>query len=224
MRAADVMTTQLVTIRPDTLVADAARLLIETDVSALPVVDATGRLVGILSESDLLHRAEIGTEVQRPRWLEAITPAATLAQDFERSHGRTVQDLMSDRLVTAAPDTPLSDIANLLEKHRIKRIPITDGDRLIGIVSRSNLIQALATHPALSGAAAEPDRVIRAELLRRLGEQDWTGFGDRNVTVLDGRVHLWGLVGSAQERRALVTLAGEVPGVSGVSDEMIAGY
>jgi CBS domain-containing protein len=222
MRASDVMTTQITTIRPETTVAEAARLLIEKDVSALPVVDETGCLIGILSEADLLHRAEIGTETRRPRWLEAITPAATLARDYEHAHSRSARDLMSTEIVTAGPEASLSEIANLLEKHRIKRVPITDGDRLVGIISRSNLIQALATHPAVEGRSA--DRAIRDDLLHRLSEQPWTGFGERNVTVRNGVVHLWGLGASPDERRALLALAQEVPGVSAVRDEMIASY
>src|SRR5271163_1969834 len=160
-----------------------------------------------------------------PWWLEAVTPASTLAEEFAKSHGRRVEEVMSTDVVSASEDTPLGEIATLLERHRIKRVPILRSGKLVGIVSRSNLIQALASSkPATSGAGGESDRKIRLELMDRLGDQDWTDFGERNVIVQSGIVHLWGLVVSAEEHKALLALAENVPGVVRVSDEMIAGY
>jgi CBS domain-containing protein len=121
-------------------------------------------------------------------------------------------------------DTPLEEIAALLEKHRIKRVPILRDGKLVGIVSQSNLVQALASSQTQPGASAESDREIRLELLDRLKEQDWTDFGSRNVIVRNGVVHLWGLVGSPEEHKALVALAEEVPGVVRVADEMFPAY
>jgi CBS domain-containing protein len=225
MKALDVMVRDVVTVKPDDTVAEAVRLLAEHDVSALPVVDDEENVVGIISEADLVHREEIGTDKQRPWWLEAVTPASTLAEEFAKSHGRRVDEVMSTDVVSASEDTPLGEIATLLERHRIKRVPILRSGKLVGIVSRSNLIQALASSkPAASGAAGETDRKIRLELMNRLGDQDWTDFGERNVIVQSGVVHLWGLVGSAEEHKALLALAENVPGVVSVSDEMIAGY
>jgi CBS domain-containing protein len=224
MKAVDVMVRDVVTVTPDTDVAEAVRLLGEHDVSALPVVDEDGTDVGIISEGDLLRREEIGTEKQRPWWIEAVTPAATLAHEFAKSHGQRVEEVMSTEVVSASEDTPLDEIATLLEKHRIKRVPIIKEGKLVGIVSRSNLIQALASAQIGVHPAIEADRTIRSELLSRLGEQDWTNFGSRNVIVTQGVVHLWGLVGSEDERHALTALAEEVPGVVGVPDEMIPAY
>jgi CBS domain-containing protein len=226
MKALDVMVRDVVTIKPDDPVAEAVRLLAEHDVSALPVVDNNENVVGVISEADLLHREEIGTEKHRPWWLEAVTPASTLAGEFAKSHRRRVEEVMSTDVVSAAEDTPLGEIATILERHRIKRVPILRGGKLVGIVSRSNLIQALASSraPAGGGAGADADRKIRSELLDRLGHQDWTDFGQRNVIVNSGIVHLWGLVGSQEEHKALVALAEGVPGVVSVSDEMIPGY
>ena len=225
MKALDVMVRDVMTVKPDDTVAEAVRLLAEHDVSALPVVDDEENVVGIISEADLIHREEIGTDKQRPWWLEAVTPASTLAEEFAKSHGRRVDEVMSTDVVSASEDTPLGEIATLLERHRIKRVPILRSGKLVGIVSRSNLIQALASSkPAASGAAGETDRKIRLELMNRLGDQDWTDFGERNVIVQSGVVHLWGLVGSAEEHKALLALAENVPGVVSVSDEMIAGY
>jgi len=223
MKARDVMVKDVITVGPDDEVARAARLLADHDISALPVVDADRRIMGILSEADLLHREEIGTTRQRPRWLEAFLPASTLAADYSKAHGRKVAELMSVDVISASPDASLSEIATLLERHRIKRVPIVEGERLVGVVSRANLIQALASAPHLP-EHADGDRAIRLEIMRRLSEQRWTSFGERNVVVNQGVAHLWGLVGSADERRALVALAESTPGVHSVVDEMIPCY
>lgn len=228
MKAMDVMVRDVVTVSPDDDVAVAIQLLADYDISALPVVDDDENVVGVISEADLLHREEIGTEKQRPWWLEAVTPASKLAGEFAKSHGRRVAEIMSTDVVSASEDTPLGAIATLLERHRIKRVPILRGGKLVGIVSRSNLIQALASSQARISAgaasAADADRKIRAQLLDQLGDQGWTDFGERNVIVSDGIVHMWGLVGSADEHKALLALAEGVPGVVSVSDEMIPAY
>jgi len=219
MKAMDVMVRDVVTVKPETDVASAIKLLIEHDISALPVVDDGGMVVGMLSEADLVRRAELGTDKQRPWWLEALTPGSMLAEEFAKAHGLRASEVMSPHVVSASEETPLAEIATLLEKHRIKRVPIIEDGKLVGIVSRSNLVQALA-----ASLQAEPDREIRHELLSRLADQDWTDFGSRNIIVTGGVVHLWGLVGSPEERTALVALAEGVRGVVGVSDEMIPSY
>ena len=225
MKALDVMVRDVVTVKPDDEVAEAVKLLAEYDISALPVVDDGSNVVGIISEADLLHRQEIATEKHRPWWLEAVTPASTLAGEFAKSHGRRVPEIMSTDVVSAAEDTPLGEIETMLERHRIKRVPVLRGGKLVGNVSRSNLIEALASSRApASGAGAEADRKIRQALLDRLGQEDWTDFGKRNVIVSGGIVHLWGLVGSPQEHKALLALAEGVPGVASVADEMIPAY
>jgi CBS domain-containing protein len=224
MRAIDVMVRDVVTVNPDTDVAEAIKLLSEHDVSALPVVDEAGNLIGVLSEADLIHRVEIGTEKRRPWWQEAVTGASTLAEEFAKSHGKRVEEIMTSGAISVPEDTPLSEIATLFERKRIKRVPVVKDGKLVGIVSRSNLIQALASAVGRLDQHDEMDRRIRLELLSRLKDQPWTGFGDRNVTVGNRVVHLWGLVGSEEERKALLALAEAVPGVSRVSDEMIAAY
>jgi CBS domain-containing protein len=224
MRAVDVMVRNVVTVRPDTEVTDAIKLLAEQDVSALPVLDKDGNLIGILSEADLIHRAEIGTEKHRPWWLEAVTGATTLAGEFAKSHGKKVGEVMTTGVISVTEETPLSEIAALFERKRIKRVPVVKDGKLVGIVSRANLIQALASVIGRVDQQNEADRQIRLELLSRLKNQKWTGFGDRNVTVGNRVVHLWGLVGSETERKALLALAEGVPGVSRVADEMIPAY
>jgi CBS domain-containing protein len=224
MRAIDVMVREVVTVRPDTDVADAVKLLAAHGVSALPVVDGEGNLLGILSEADLIHRAEIGTEKHRPWWLEAVTGASRLAEEFAKSHGKKVGEIMTSGAISVSEDTPLSEIAALFEQKQIKRVPVVKDGKLIGIVSRSNLVQALATVVGRMDQHDETDRQIRLELQSRLQQQSWTDFGSRNITVSDRVVHLWGLVGSEVERKAQLALAENVPGVARVSDEMISAY
>jgi CBS domain-containing protein len=224
MKAKDVMVRDVVTVKPDDNVTDAVKLLAEHDISALPVVDDDGTVIGVISEADFMRREEIGADKHRPWWLEALTPASTLADEFAKSHGRRVNELMSSHVISALEDTPLDQVATLLEKHRIKRVPILRKGKLVGIVSRSNLIQALASLPPHTGSSIESDREIRLELLDRLSNQPWTDFGARNVIVSKGVVHLWGLVSSEEEHKALIALAEGAPGVVRVSDEMFVSY
>jgi CBS domain-containing protein len=224
MLASDVMVRNVVSVHPDTDVADAIKLLAEHDVSALPVLDDAGNLVGMLSEADLIHRVEIGTEKHRPWWVEAVTGASTLATEFAKSHGKKVGEVMATGVISVSEGTPLSEIAALFERKRIKRVPVVKDGKLVGIVSRSNLTKRSLRRSYASIQHDETDRQIRLELLSRLKDQKWTGFGDRNVTVGNRVVHLWGLVGSEEERKALLALAEGVPGVSSVADEMIPAY
>ena len=224
MNARDVMVRNVITIGPEDDVAVAAKLLIDHDISALPVVDGKQQIIGILSEADLMRRQELGTEKRRPWWLEAVMPAATLAADYAKSHGRKVAEVMSKDVVTAHLDASLAEIAALLERNRIKRVPIVEHGRLVGIVSRSNLIQALASTPSTPQSDLSADRALRFEVLARLRDQSWTGFGERNIVVTNGVVHVWGLVDSPEEHKALLALAESVPGVRSVVDETIPSY
>jgi len=153
-----------------------------------------------------------------------VTGASTLAEEFAKSHGKKVGEVMTDGVISVNEETPLSEIATLFERKRIKRVPVVKDGKLVGIVSRSNLIQALASAVGNIDQHDETDRQIRLELLARLRDQPWTGFGERNITIGNRVVHLWGLVGSEAERKALLALAESVPGVLRVSDEMIAAY
>lgn len=224
MQAIDVMVRDVVTVRPETDAADAIKLLAEHDLSALPVVDGQGQLVGIISEADFIHRVEIGTEKHRPWLLKSLTGSTTLAEDFAKSHGKKVGEIMTTEVVAATEDASLAEIAGLFERHRIKRVPIVRAGKVVGVVSQSNLIQALASVVRLDEPTDDTDRRIRDELLFRLKQQNWTDFGSRNVTVSGGIVHLWGLINSDTERHALTALAEGVPGVSSVRDEMFAIY
>ena len=224
MKAQDVMVRNVLTVGPDTSVADAVAMLVKHDISALPVVNPEGSLIGILSEADLLEREELGAEHHYPWWIESLMPASKLAERFAKAHGKRVSEVMSTNVIFASEDTPVSEIAALLETHRIKRVPIINDGKIVGIVSRSNLMQALASCK-LAEPKSKTDRSIRIELLDRLRQQQrWTDFGERNIIVQDGVVHLWGLISSDAERKALAALAEGIPGVVSVCDEMIPAY
>ena len=224
MKAQDVMVRNVLTVGPDTSVADAVAMLVKHDISALPVVNPDGSLIGILSEADLLEREELGAEHHYPWWIESLMPASKLAERFAKAHGKRVSEVMSTNVIFASEDTPASEIAALLETHRIKRVPIINDCKIVGIVSRSNLMQALASCK-LAEPRSKTDRSIRLELLDRLRQQQrWTDFGERNIIVQDGVVHLWGLISSDAERKALAALAEGIPGVVSVCDEMIPAY
>jgi CBS domain-containing protein len=222
MKASDVMVTDVVTVKPDSHVQDVAELLLTNHISAVPVVDDAGKLVGIVSEGDLIRRNEAGTGHDRAWWLQMLMGRETLAAEFLREHGRTVADVMSREVITAEPDTAIADIATLLERHRIKRVPIVRDGRIAGIVSRANLIQALATYRETTQASRPiGDAALRDKVVSRLRAEPWVRSSLVNVTVADGTVDLWGIVDSPVEKQALRAAVEITPGVKGVNDNIV---
>jgi CBS domain-containing protein len=218
MTAGDIMTRNVITVSPDTNVAEIARIMLDKRISGLPVVE-DGAAVGIISESDLLRRPETGTEWHAPRWLELFLTRSSLAADYVRTHARTARDVMTKDLITVSEDTPISEIAELMEQHRIKRLPVLGQDgRVIGIVSRINLLHGLAS--AARTPAETDDQRIRDALLAELGHESWASIDPDNIVVEDGVVHLWGVVRSPEVRRAMVVAARNIPGVKDVVDFM----
>src|SRR5215468_6195407 len=221
MRAMDVMTSGVITVGEDATVPEAAKLLADHGISAVPVVDKQDRVIGMVSEGDLLHRAETGTERRRSWWLDMMASTNKLAGDYVKSHSGKVKDVMTRNVLLVTETTSVADIALLLETNRIKRVPVVRDGKLVGIVSRANLVQALAMtidEPA-SGAKAD-DRTIREKLLVELKAQRWAEVSPANVTVKDGVVHLWSSYLSEQEKRALVVAVENIPGVRRVEDHM----
>jgi CBS domain-containing protein len=222
MKAADVMVSTVVTVGPECSVQDLAETLLENRISAVPVVSNGGDLVGIVSEGDLIRRTEMDTERRRSRWLALLIGAQPLAAEFVKSNGCRVADVMTRDVVVATPDTPLRHIAALLEKNGIKRVPIVSHGKLVGIVSRANLVQALASaRKEIKAATATSDRMIREELLLRLRTEPWARTSRLNVIVHDGTVELWGAVRSPAEKQAIRLAAELTRGVRAVSDNLI---
>ena len=222
MKARDVMVSPVITARPATSVKEVAKTFLQHRISAVPVVDDHGKLVGIVSEGDLLHRTETRTERQHSWWLLGLIGDETLASEYIRAHSRKVADVMTTRVITAAPDAPLHEIAALLEKNSIKRVPIVVNGQLVGIVSRANLIQALAS--ARKGLEIPlSDTAIRDKVLAKLKAQPWAHTALLNITVNGGIVDLWGITRSDTERRAIRVAAETTPGVCAVNDNLIKG-
>ena len=220
MKARDVMVFPVITVKPYSSVKEVAKTFLARRISAVPVVDDQGKLVGIVSEGDLLHRSEAGTERQPSWWLLALTGDETLAAEYVKAHARKVADVMTRNVITAAPDTPLHEIAALLEKHVIKRVPILENGQLVGIVSRANLIQAVASARKELEVPLS-DSTIREKLLTHLKAQHWAHTGLLNVTVTDGVVDLWGMTNSNAEKKAIRVAAESIPGVRAVNDNLV---
>jgi CBS-domain-containing membrane protein len=219
MKARDVMVSPVITVKPHSTVKDLANLLIEKHISAVPVVDNDGKLVGVVSEGDLMHRAETGTEQRPSWWLRLLVGENALASDYIKSHTQKVADIMKRNVITVAPETPLNEIAVLMEQNAIKRVPIVQKDQLVGIVTRANLVQAIATEPPRLDVPLS-DSTIRDKLLEHLKTQPWAHTGLLTVTVKDGIVSLWGIAGSPTERKAICVAAEAMPGVLAVRDNM----
>ena len=222
MNASSVMVSDVITVKPDDTVQDVAGLLLVNQISAVPVVDDSGKIVGIVSEGDLLRRAESRTEHERPWWLKLLMGRELLAAEFIREYGRKVADVMTREVISAEPETPVGDIATLLERHRIKRVPIVQNGKIVGIVSRANLIQALAV---CRNKSLEPQTVgdaeLRDKLVSRLKAEPWVRPSLVNVTVTEGTVDLWGIVDSTVEKHALRVAVEVTPGVKAVNDNVL---
>ena len=221
MRAMDVMTSKVITVDENASVTTVAKLLAERGISAVPVVDSENRVIGMVSEGDLLHRAETGTERRQSWWLEMMASTNRLAGDYIKSHSGNVKDVMTRDVLSVTETTSVADIAILLETNRIKRVPVLRDGKLVGIVSRANLVRALAmTINEPTSSTEADDRTIRDKLLAELKVQRWAEVAPANITVKDGVVHLWSSYLSEQEKRALVVAAENIPGVRRVEDHM----
>ena len=220
MKAIDVMTTQVVTVTADTPVAEVANLMLSQHVSGVPVLDRDGSLRGIVSEGDLMRRAETGTDRrQRSWWLRLVGDEAGEARDYVKTHGATAGDVMTHPVNSVSPEADLSEVAMLLEKRRIKRVPVVDDGKLVGLVSRADLLRGLATKGGLAAPPAD-DRAKREALVEHLAQQSWASSAMVNVTVDDGVVHLWGVYETEDQHEALLVAARNVTGATEVEDHL----
>jgi CBS-domain-containing membrane protein len=222
MRAIDVMARDVVTAAPETTVQGAAQLMINHRISGIPITDGDRRLLGIVTEGDLLRRVETGTERQHSPWSEWFSPNSRLAAEYIKSHARRVADVMTREVTSVDEFATLGEIADLMETKRIKRVPVVHDGKLVGIVSRADLLKVLASDGA-SPPDEERDRSIHSRLFAELRNQRWSRLNEPDIVVADGVVHLWGVVGSEEERRALRVAAENIPGVRGVEDHTISG-
>jgi len=221
MKAGDVMTRRVITIREDATVREAARLMLQDDISGLPVVDRDGKLAGIVSEGDLLRRSETGTEVRRPRWLEFLVGPGVLANEYVQTHGRRISEVMSKDPVTVTEDTELEAVVRLMERRRVKRIIVLHGGEIVGLISRSNLLQALADLSPEQQPTSTSDQAIRARIAAEMAKLHWKPSASINPIVHDGVVNLHGVIADDHEGNALGILCENVPGVVRVEDHLI---
>ncbi|SEJ81180.1 CBS domain-containing protein [Paraburkholderia diazotrophica] len=217
MRALDIMTTSVVTATPDMTIHDAARLFVDNHISGMPVVDENGKVVGIVSQGDLLHRVENGTGHGRRRWwLEfLLSSPREQAARYVKEHGHVVGDVMCNQVISISDDMPLAEIADLMERRHLKRVPVLKDGKLVGIVSRSNLIRALASVVPAADAISYDDASLREAIVRAMRGQRWR-LPKQGVLVKDGVAHLWGVIESEEEKRAIHIAAECVPGVKRV--------
>jgi CBS domain-containing protein len=218
MRAHQIMTRSVITVTPETTIVEAANTMLQRHVSGLPVVKA-GKLVGIVSEGDFIRRSEIGTERKRGRFLKFILGSGKEASDFVHEHCRKVAEIMTKLPLTITEDTPLEEIVELMEKNGIKRLPVTRGDQVVGIVSRANLLQAVASLARQVPDPTADDDHIRNRIIDALEKNNWCPFG-LSVIVRDGIVHLSGVITEERSRQAAVVAAENVTGVKKVHDHL----
>jgi CBS domain-containing protein len=216
------MVRAVVTTSPAATVDGLVRLMINLRISGVPVMGRDGRLVGIVTGGDLLCRVETRTERHRPLRGAPVFPNSRLAAEYVKSHAKRVEDIMTREVFSVSEMATLGEVAHLLEEKKIKRVPVVHDGKIVGIVSRADLLQVLASG-GVHSADEDSDRLIRERLLAELREQEWANPTESNVVVSDGIVHFWGTVGSEQERRALRIVAENIPGVRGIEDHTITG-
>jgi len=219
MNVSDIMSRRVISVAPDATILEAVRLMLKHRISGLPVIDPHGRLAGIVSESDFMRRPETGTERHRSRWLDALFGPAEGAQSYIHSHGTEVREVMTRHVVTVDEHETLERIVHLMETHRIRRLPVVRGERVVGIVSRANLMRALvSTHRGRTRSL--DDAAIRDRILREIDHQSWSAGADLDVVVRGGVADIWGTIADPQQRDALRVLVANVPGVKTTVDHL----
>lgn len=219
MQAKDIMTRRVITVGAETSVQEIAQTLLQRSISAVPVVDAAGAVIGIVSEGDLIRRREVGTdEVRHSWWLGLLNDRATLAKDFLKTHGKAAKDVMTKDVVSVSLETPLAEIARLMEKNHIKRVPVVDGGKLVGLISRANIVRQIASAKELHVESYIDDTALKREVQEILDQEPWASPGTSSVTVSEGVVEFWGTVNSDEERQASRVAVQELAGVKEVVD------
>jgi CBS domain-containing protein len=220
MKASEVMTKHVISIAPSASVVQAIRTMLKNRISGLPVVDRRGKLAGIVTEGDFLHRQEIGTEIKRHAWLDAVFGPEQSANDYVRAHGITVSELMTRSPITVNESASLDQVVRLMERHRIKRVPVLRKGKIVGIISRANLMQALASIHRGEPKPSRTDTAVRRRIIAAIDKQNWAYGADLFVLVRNGIVDLCGTLSDASQRAALVALAEEQNGVKKVHDHL----
>jgi CBS domain-containing protein len=218
MQAQDIMTTNVATVTPNTGIRDIAHLMIDRHISGVPVVDLEGQLVGMVTDGDLYRRTELGTDKKQFGWLKIFHPTSKLAREYIAGQAHTAGDLMTTQVFAVAPQTSVRQIADLLERERIRRVPVVVDGLVVGIVSRANLMQALISSPVENLEANLNDRRVRDLVIAEYKRLPCGMLPEGNVTVADGVVHVWGYLSSDAQRDALRVAVEAIPGAKGFED------
>lgn len=214
------MSLEIVSVSPDASILEAVRLMLQNRISGLPVINRQGMLVGVVTEGDFLRRAETGTQRKRARWIEFFVGPGQSAEEYVHTHGRKVADVMTATPITIPEDMRLDDIVSLMEQRRVKRLPVVRQGHVVGIVSRANLLHALASVVGELPASATTDVTIRERITSEFNNKAWSPR-DFNVVVRDGVVELWGEILDERERQAAKVAVEKVAGVKAVKDHLI---
>jgi CBS domain-containing protein len=220
MRVSDVMTRRVILVTPKTTIVDAIRLMLKNHISGLPVIDHKSKLVGMVTEGDFLRRAEIGTERKRSAWFDALFGPAESATRYVHSHGLKVKDVMTSNPATAGEDMSLDEVVHLMETRGVKRLPVVRRGKVVGIVSRANLMRALASIHRAPPKASKRDATIRNRILSSIAKQSWSTGAVFDVIVRNGIADMWGTIADVKQREALRVLIENMPGVKRVEDHL----
>ncbi len=223
MRAHQIMTAKVHTVRPETTVGDIARLMTNERIGGVPVVDDDGSVIGIVSETDLLHRAETGTERKRKWWVAMFLDADMKARDYIKSHARKAEDIMCPFVISVSDNATLAEVADILDTNNLKRVPVMKAGKLVGIVTRGDLVRALASADANRDTPIGDGAAVQKRLNESISRQSWLRATFLNVVVNEQAVELWGFVDSHDQHKALLILVGEVAGARRIDDHLVVG-
>jgi CBS-domain-containing membrane protein len=218
MRVEDVMTADVIAVGPEVSVHKAARLMSDHGVSGLPVIDAEGRVIGIVTEGDLILRQ--AAPRARHWWARFFADPEALARDYRKAAGTTVGEVMTRAVVSVGPDLGIEAAARILYDRGLRRVPVVRDGRLVGILARGDLVKAIAATPVFRVWAPD-DELVRA-MRERIKAEPWTAPGIV-VEASEGVITLWGAVATGAERSALETMARAIPGCRGVDNRLMAG-
>lgn len=220
MQAEAIMTAPVIGIEPTASISDAAGLMLSRKVSGLPVICSDGTLVGVVSEGDFLRRVELGTKRNRSRWLEFLVSPGRAADEYVKANGRRIEEVMTAEVITVPPAASLPEIVELMARHHVKRVPVVDSGKVVGIITRSDLLRALLSVLPDAATAAVDDEQIRQNVIAELARQKWAGKDTIDVTVDKGVVELNGAIFDERERQAAIVAAENVAGVKVVKDNL----
>lgn len=223
MKAHEIMSTPVVCVAPDDAVKAAARTMVLHRVSGLPVIDAEQKLVGIISESDLMHRAELETDVRPKWWLVSFGDTDKYARAFAKSHGTLVRDVMSGAVICVQAEAPLAEVARVLDDNKIKRVPVLDHARIVGMITRGDLVRAFAQTPTVVPVADHDSARLTSRIAKTMREQTWLDAHLISVYANNGRVTLRGFIPTHDQRSALTVLIRGTEGVTEIEDHLLVG-